>query len=331
MSEKILLCGEGPTDYGKPGASSGQWEEGPVQPLIRNSVRKEFCFDYATKEDIRGLRLQRRRPKVGGKGKVAFKLCIIAKLRRIDSVILFSDADREQRSKNNERNAKRRFEKVYQEIRELPGGMRHFTVPVDLQTIRKATRKLARLLQRPGSSRFKYHARHLYDWLIRPAEADLASGNIDTLVVIPDGVLRTIPLSALHDGERFLIETYAVATVPGLTLTDSGPIAPESAEVLLSGLSEAREDFDPLPHVPDELRHVRETMGGTMLQDRDYTIGNLKSEFRAHPYSILHIATHGRFGDSPQDSFLLAYDGRLTMDGLERLVGLGRFRDRPSC
>lgn len=118
MSETVLLCGEGPTDYGKPGSSSGQWEEGPVQPLIRNSIRKEICFDYATKEDIRDLRLQRRRQKVEGKGKIAFKLCVIAKQRKIDRVILFSDADRDQSSKNNERNAKRRFERVYQEIRE---------------------------------------------------------------------------------------------------------------------------------------------------------------------------------------------------------------------
>jgi len=119
MSKTVLLCGEGPTDYGKPGAFPRQWEEGPLQPLIRKSVKKVISFDYATKEDIRKIRLQRRRPKIGGKGKTAFKLCIIAKQRKIDKAILFSDADRDQTSKNNERNAKRRFEKVHREIRDV--------------------------------------------------------------------------------------------------------------------------------------------------------------------------------------------------------------------
>jgi len=210
----------------------------------------------------------------------------------------------------------------------MPDGMKHFTVPVDSQRLRKTIKQFGRPLQKPASSRFKYHAKHLYDWLIRPIESDLISRKIDTLIVVPDGALRTIPFSALHDGERFLIEKYAMATVPGLTLIDSGPIELESAQVLLSGLSVARENFGPLPHVPEELRYVRETMGGMILQDRDYTLENLRNEFRSHDYSIIHIATHGKFGDSPQNSFLLAYNGRLTMDGLSKLVGIGRFRDR---
>jgi hypothetical protein len=42
---------------------------------------------------------------------------------------------------------------------------------------------------------------------------------------IPDPALRTIPMAALYDGERFLVEHYAPAVVPGLSLVDPKPLA----------------------------------------------------------------------------------------------------------
>jgi CHAT domain-containing protein len=41
---------------------------------------------------------------------------------------------------------------------------------------------------------------------------------------VPDGALRTIPLAALHDGERFVAERWAVATGLGLSLLDTRPL-----------------------------------------------------------------------------------------------------------
>jgi CHAT domain-containing protein len=37
--------------------------------------------------------------------------------------------------------------------------------------------------------------------------------------VIPDGALRTIPFSAFYDGKDFLIQKFALATTPGISLT----------------------------------------------------------------------------------------------------------------
>ena len=210
----------------------------------------------------------------------------------------------------------------------MPDGIKHFTAPVDSQTLRKTAHRFGTLLHKPANQRFKYHAKHLYDWLIHPFEADLISQNITTLIVVPDGALRTIPFSALHDGDHFLIEKYAIATVPAVTLTDSGPIDLENAQVLLNGLSEAKDGFDPLPNVPAELRNVRQTMGGRILQDQDYILANLTSELRNLEYSVIHIATHGVFGGTPEETFLLTYDDKLTMDQLEEFVSLGRFRNK---
>ena len=64
----------------------------------------------------------------------------------------------------------------------------------------------------------------------------------DVLVFVPEGPLRTIPLAVLHDGERFLIERYALASTPGLSL-----IAATESEtvdrVLASGLIDAVQGF----------------------------------------------------------------------------------------
>jgi len=36
MARKVLLCGEGPTDYGNIKFGSSEWEKGPVQEIIGN-------------------------------------------------------------------------------------------------------------------------------------------------------------------------------------------------------------------------------------------------------------------------------------------------------
>ncbi|MEO1522198.1 MAG: CHAT domain-containing protein, partial [Cyanobacteria bacterium J06633_2] len=62
-------------------------------------------------------------------------------------------------------------------------------------------------------------ATQLYDWLIRPLEADLQQSNAKTLVFVPDGELRNVPMAALFDGEQYLIQKgYATAIAPRLEL-----------------------------------------------------------------------------------------------------------------
>jgi CHAT domain-containing protein len=38
------------------------------------------------------------------------------------------------------------------------------------------------------------------------------------LIYVPDGALRLVPLAALYDGKKFLIEDYAVVISPGMSL-----------------------------------------------------------------------------------------------------------------
>ena len=76
---------------------------------------------------------------------------------------------------------------------------------VTAERLTQEVRELRRLLEKVTTREYLPHAQQLYDWLIRPIEPVLASTTIDTLVFVPDGPLRTIPMAALHDGQQFLI------------------------------------------------------------------------------------------------------------------------------
>ncbi|MEA1961980.1 MAG: DUF4276 family protein [Bacillota bacterium] len=118
MAKKVLLCGEGPTDYGQPIYGSTGWEEGPLQPIIRKSVHVEIEFDCVTKQEVKEKRIQGRH-KVQGHGVKAYKLCRIAEDRgAVDHIICYVDADRDAASTTSRRDFGKRVNELYSEIRD---------------------------------------------------------------------------------------------------------------------------------------------------------------------------------------------------------------------
>lgn len=212
----------------------------------------------------------------------------------------------------------------------LPDGMKQFTTRVSSAELTAQIRAFRSLLEKRITREYRTHAMQLYDWLIRPLEPELERQAIDTLVVVPDGALRTVPIAALHDGEDFLIARYAVATTPGLTLTDPHPIQRQDLQLLVIGLTESVQGFPALPNVAAEIGAIQAVYGvPKVLQDRDFRIGAVETELTGVPYSIVHVASHGRIDRDVRKSFLLTYDGKLNMDDLERFMGLTAFRKDP--
>ncbi len=160
-------------------------------------------------------------------------------------------------------------------------------------------------------------------------EADLAAGRITTLVFVPDGPLRTIPMAPLHDGTQFLIERYALATTPGLTLTDSRPLNRKRVQMFSVGLTEGVQGFPPLPYVAKELSAVQSIYGGKQLVNGEFRAIQVERGLKEQPFNIIHIASHGRVDSDGTKSFILTFDDRITMDRLSALVGLFDFRSAP--
>ncbi|CAK0767228.1 hypothetical protein CCP3SC1_40059 [Gammaproteobacteria bacterium] len=126
------------------------------------------------------------------------------------------------------------------------GEIRQYTQSVSAATLQGLTHQLARGL-RVGKSNTKTIAQQLYGWLIAPAQPWLHQRQVQTLVMVPDGVLRLIPPAALYDGRHYLIEDYALATSPGLTLFGATPLQQQKVKILLAGMSEPGAVIEHLP------------------------------------------------------------------------------------
>ncbi len=211
----------------------------------------------------------------------------------------------------------------------LPSGLKRTSVPVTAERLTQEIRTFRRLVEKRTTREYLPHAQQLYDWLLRPLEPDLSQPQITTLVFVPDSALRTIPLAALHDGSSFLVNKFALATTPGLTLTDPRPLNRDKLRFLTAGLTKSVQGFPPLPYVADEVDSIQRLYKGDQLMNNAFQSSRLERELREGGYGGLHIATHGKFSTDIHDSFLLTFDGRMTMQGLDQLIGLFRFRQDP--
>jgi CHAT domain-containing protein len=207
--------------------------------------------------------------------------------------------------------------------------IKRFTTKINSVDLKNETLSFRRSLEKISRG-YEKHAQRLYDYIIRPFEDELITQKIDTLVFIPDDFLRTVPMSALNDGKLFLIEKFAIANMPGrITLTKPTSFKFRNARPLLCGLTKPVQGNRPLPQVAKELEAIQRLYGGKQIMDEDFKTDELEQELKSVPYNIVHMATHGKFEDNIKASYLLVYDGKLSMNDLEKLVGLSRFRQNP--
>ncbi|MGB5714274.1 MAG: CHAT domain-containing protein, partial [Waterburya sp.] len=157
--------------------------------------------------------------------------------------------------------------------------------------------------------------------LIRPIEAELEANDIDILVFSMDSGLRLLPVAALHDGEQFLVEKYAMGIVPSFGLTDTRYVSPAQSSILAMGASEFEEQIA-LPTMPIELNTIIGTpRHGELFLNEQFTISNFVAQnSRETPFSIIHLGTHAEFKAGNQnDSYIQFYDDKLKMPQLQKL------------
>ena len=160
----------------------------------------------------------------------------------------------------------------------------------------------------------------IYDWLIRPAEADLTASGIKTLVFVLDGYLRNLPMAVLHDGQKFLVEKYNIALAPGLQLLAPKPLSEVKLKVFTAALSEARQGFPALPGVTQEVQQIAAQMPGSGLLNQEFVSGRLHDRLKALSYPIVHLATHGQFSSNAADTFIVTWDEKVNVKEFDRLL-----------
>ena len=121
-----------------------------------------------------------------------------------------------------------------------------------------------------------------------PIAQELQQAQATTLMWSLDGVLRYLPLAALHDGEQSLLERYrlAVFTPASATRLKDLPQRPWRGAGFV--VSKAHAGFTALPTVPDELRGIirdatqrnaRGVLPGMIHLDEAFTDVTLRAAF----------------------------------------------------
>lgn len=215
-------------------------------------------------------------------------------------------------------------------ITRLPGRdtIYHNTTKISKNVLEKTVEQLQKDL--PIASRepdVKQYSQQLYDWLIRPIEANLATQEIKTLVFVLDGALRNIPMAILYDKQqqKYLIENYAISLTPGLQLIDPKPLQNVQLNVLVAGVEQERliegQSFSELSNVTQELKQVQsEVKTSKKLLNQDFTQTNLEKQIQSTPFSVVHLATHGQFSSDVEQTYIITWDKLLKVRELDNLL-----------
>ena len=199
-------------------------------------------------------------------------------------------------------------------------SLRHYSQDISQAELEPVIEELRQTLQIRSRRNFYQSSKQLYNWLIRPALQDLADNQIKTLVFIPDGTLRNIPLGALYSGKQYLIEQYNIALTPGLQLLAPLPLEQAKLKTLAAGITQQRRGFSSLEYVNQELIDIQAQTNSFVLRDDEFTQDNLREKIKTAQYPIVHIATHGQFSSNLDDTFLLAWDNDISIEQLDQLL-----------
>lgn len=207
----------------------------------------------------------------------------------------------------------------------------HHATNISEEEINETVTKFQKLLTNPSTSLqvFKTASQQLYDWLLKPVESniELEKSQIKTLVFVLDGALRNIPMASLYNGKNYLVERYAIALAPSLQLLDPKTLAPEQMYGLIGGLVDAPSfkkgdlNFGTLENVDYELSEISKQLPKTReIPPKKFNITNIQNQVSSSDFSIVHLATHGKFSSNPDETFILAWDERIKVKELDKLL-----------
>jgi CHAT domain-containing protein/predicted negative regulator of RcsB-dependent stress response len=164
-------------------------------------------------------------------------------------------------------------------------------------------------------------AQELYKIIVGPVASNLKAIKAKTLMWSFDGLLRYIPIAALHDGDKYLVEQYqnvVVTQVSYARLKERG--TQRDWRALGLGVTKNVGNYPALPGVKEELNGIIRREGdaeagsgvlpGVILLDDDFTEEKMEQALQGK-YQVVHIASHFDFepGGNRKSSLLLG-DGK---------------------
>jgi CHAT domain-containing protein/tetratricopeptide (TPR) repeat protein len=220
------------------------------------------------------------------------------------------------------------------------GDQESFSVPVDgAQLRRDIGHFLDGIAQRRDAGEL---SKALYEVIARRVDEFAEKHRVHRLVLWLDGPLRYVPIAALRDESRYLLDKYVIQIYTPAAESNDAKMALRPADWQIRGLgvTKAMEGFPALPSVADELCYVvhgpieglnsssaacsapstgNGALNGAGYADAAFTEQRFKALLEGtRDFSVLHIGTHFRLrpGNALR-SFLLLGDGsKLTLDAI---------------
>jgi CHAT domain-containing protein len=204
-------------------------------------------------------------------------------------------------------------------IAKFPGqSLFHYSSTIPESEVRQKIGAFQELLPKYDRiNQMKSQGMEIYQWLIKPIEEKLEHFQIKTIVFTLDGPLRNIPMATLYDGNKYLIEKYAVAVTLDLGIQDPKPLRNDRLSVLAAALvnppAQLSQQFNALPFASKEIESIKSIRGikAKTLEDEKFTLEALRKELSNFSYTVVHLATHGEFNSNPEDTFILTAPSHL--------------------
>ncbi|WP_449416346.1 CHAT domain-containing protein [Phormidium nigroviride] len=206
----------------------------------------------------------------------------------------------------------------------LPNGKPIFkSIALPREEVLEVAKDFTDDIRNPRMQDYKIGSKQLHQWLIAPLQQELDTHGINTLIFSMDSGLRSLPVAALYDGDRFLVEKYSLGLIPSLSLTDTNYVDIRNSEVLAMGASDFPEIAaqSRLPAVPMEISAiVGKLWPGVSFLNEKFTLANLKAQRSQPQYQIIHLATHGEFQPGgAENSYIQFWDTKLRLNQLREL------------
>ena len=201
----------------------------------------------------------------------------------------------------------------------------HKTVAVKGEEINNAIADFRLRISNPIRD-VKKTSEKLYSWLIKPIEDELTKANINTIIYVPDNQLRYLPLTALYDGEKWLVERFNINNIIAASLTNFETQPKNQPRVLAAALTEGEYQVQigtselPLrPTTGKLVENLAQTIPGSLrLVNSEFSLQTIINNF--NDYNIVHLdtpvalLTEREGNGKPEDSFILFGNGdRVTL------------------
>lgn len=112
---------------------------------------------------------------------------------------------------------------------------------------------------------------------------------------------------------------------------DSADTIPEKHQISQTIEGQARhvKEILKLPGVDREMKKLSDNLKGELLMNDKFQLDRFSNELKQKDYGVIHIASHGFFGGSPDQNFIMTYDKILNMNHLEGFIKSKQFARQP--